>query len=129
MRFITPNLNQKGFTMIEAMISLCVISIGLLAITRMQISSINGNTTAMNTLRATIESSANSELFMSQNFNNLLGGTTVPVTSSDGRYQTNYTVTNVTLYSGIVYQSINVTTTWSEAGHSKNLQTTITKLP
>ncbi len=125
-----PSLkNNNGFTLIEAVISIFVVSIGLMAITRMQIASIQGNAFAMNTLQATVESTANSEWIMSNSFNNVLGGTTVPVTSADGRYQTNCTYQNITLFNNEIYQVITITTTWNEKGRNKTLQTTITKLP
>lgn len=121
--------NAKGFTLIEAMISLFLISIGLMAITRMQIGSINGNASAMNTLQAAVESTAQSELIQSMNINNLVDGSTVTTTSPNGNYTTTYTVNNVTLYSGQVYRSIVMNTTWTDArGNAKNIQSTITKL-
>ena len=121
--------NAKGFTLIEAMISLFLISIGLMAITRMQIGSINGNASAMNTLQAAVESTAQSELIQSMNINNLVDGSTITTTSPNGNYTTTYTVNNVTLYSGQVYRSFVMNTTWTDArGNAKNIQSTITKL-
>lgn len=120
----------KGFTLIEAMISLFVISIGLLAITQMQIGSINGNTTAMNTLKAAVEINANADFFQSMNSTTLPDGTTNTITSPDGTCSTTYTVTDVTLFSGEIYKSINVVTKWNDAtGKQKTMQTTMTKLP
>lgn len=122
--------DTRGFTLIEAMISLFVISIGLLAITRMQIGSINGNAAAMNTLRASVEMNANADLLQSMSSTDLADGATVTLTSPDGTNTTTYTVTDVTLFSGETYKSIDVVTTWNDrTGHQKNIQSTITKLP
>ncbi len=122
--------NTKGFTLIEAVISLFVISIGLLAITRMQIGSINGNAAAMDTLRAAVEMNANADLLLSRNSSALTDGDTITLTSPDGTNTTTYTVTDVTLFSGETYKSIDVVTTWNDrTGHQKSIQSTITKLP
>lgn len=122
--------DTRGFTLIEAMISLFVISIGLLAITRMQIGSINGNAAAMNTLRAAVEMNANADLLLSRNSSALTDGDTITLTSPDGTNTTTYTVTDVTLFSGETYKSIDVVTTWNDrTGHPKSIKSTITKLP
>ena len=131
MKHLIKTVNDtRGFTLIEAMISLFVISIGLLAITRMQIGSINGNATAMDTLRASVEMNANADLLQSMDSTDLADGDTVTLTSPDGTKTTTYTVTDVTLFSGETYKSIDVATTWNDrTGHQKSIQSTITKLP
>lgn len=139
MQSTTLIINQKGFTLIEAIVSILFISFGLMAITQMQITSIRGNTSAMNTLKASIESNTNSEMLMSNTFTPTADGTTAPIPSADGRYNTTYTYTNANLFKGrnIVngvtlnvfeqYQIIDITTTWLEAGRTKTLQTISTK--
>lgn len=131
MKHLIKTVNDtRGFTLIEAMISLFVISIGLLAITRMQIGSINGNAAAMGTLRASVEMNANADLLQSMNSTNLPDGTTATRTSPDGSTTTTYTVNDVTLFSGETYKSIDVVTTWTDrTGLQKTMQSTITKLP
>lgn len=51
--------------MIEAMISLAIISLGLLVITRTQVASINGNRTASNIMQAALETNALTEQMIS----------------------------------------------------------------
>jgi prepilin-type N-terminal cleavage/methylation domain-containing protein len=41
-----PLLTQKGFTLIEALVAMVVLTIGILSLYTMQVSSINGNATA-----------------------------------------------------------------------------------
>lgn len=130
-RYIKTMNGTKGFTLIEAMISLLVISIGLMAITRMQIASIRGNAAAMNTLQASSESTAQAEMFQSMSFtaSELQNGTTDTITSPSGKYNTTYTVTDVTLYSGQTYKTIVLNTIWTDSnGKTKNIPTTLTKL-
>lgn len=122
--------NEKGFTLIEAMISLFVISIGLLAITKMQISSIKGNAMAMSTLRAAIEVNSSSDYLQSLTYNSLSDGDTGTITSQDGRNTTTYKVSDVSLFSGQTYKTIEMVTKWRDsAGKDKEIKSTITKLP
>lgn len=41
-----PLLTQKGFTLIEALVAIVILTIGILSLYTMQVSSINGNATA-----------------------------------------------------------------------------------
>jgi prepilin-type N-terminal cleavage/methylation domain-containing protein len=50
---IFGQVNNRGFTLIEVMIALAIFSIGILAIAGMQISSINGNSSARMQTEAT----------------------------------------------------------------------------
>ena len=50
---IFGRVNNRGFTLIEVMIALAIFSIGILAIAGMQISSINGNSSARMQTEAT----------------------------------------------------------------------------
>lgn len=43
---MNTKLNQKGFTLIEALVAMVILSIGILSVSTMQISAINGNATA-----------------------------------------------------------------------------------
>lgn len=127
---INPRGNSKGFTLLEAMIGLFVISIGLLAITRMQITSINGNASAMGTMQATAETNSQAELLQSMNFDDLTAGDHEPQTSPDGRITTTMTVTDVPLFDNNTYKSIDLVTTWiDKSGNHVSMHSTITKTP
>jgi type IV pilus assembly protein PilV len=43
---MSPLLTQKGFTLIEALVAMVVLTIGILSLYTMQVSAINGNATA-----------------------------------------------------------------------------------
>lgn len=45
-------INQKGFTLLEVLVAIVILSIGLLAVAAMQTTAIVGNTSAMNRSRA-----------------------------------------------------------------------------
>lgn len=61
--------NNKGFTLIEAMIALAVFSIGLLGIASMLITSVKGNSFAFKTTTATTLAQAQIEELSSFDFN------------------------------------------------------------
>ena len=125
----SPLNNSKGFTLIEAMISILVISIGLLAITRMQISSINGNATAMNTMRATYATTALADNLLGLSYEDPLVANGTDTPSTEGIYALRYQVRDVQLYNGQTIKSIALTTQWTENGQAKIYQNTITKIP
>jgi prepilin-type N-terminal cleavage/methylation domain-containing protein len=117
--------NDKGFTLIEAMICLFVISIGLLAVTRMQVASIDGNVDAMNRMNSVMQARNSSDMMISYNFNNnvLLDGTSnsvVPNTNTSltstthadngSGYTTTYTVSDVRISSDNTLKMITMTT-------------------
>lgn len=137
------NINNKGFTLIEAMICLFLVSIGLLATSRMQIGSLNGNQVAMETLQASAIASAVSnrlacsafESDISINVADQTGATSYPFVSGlDPRYTTRYTVQDVPLYalkeSGVVdsYKIIRLTTTWTRKGQPHAITNMFIKL-
>lgn len=128
--FITSMDNTKGFTLLEAMIGLFFISIGLMAITRMQIASINGNASAMSTMMATAETNYHSEILLSTNFDTLTPDTPQTEQSPDGKYTTTYTVTDVPIFDNNMIKSIAVVTTWTDSkGNPVSIHSTITKTP
>jgi type IV pilus assembly protein PilV len=47
-----PKNNEKGFTVIEAMVAIVIFSVGVLATVTMQVQSMNSNTRSMNTTDA-----------------------------------------------------------------------------
>jgi len=65
--------NNKGFTLIEIMIAMMVLSIGLLGIASMQIKAVQGNTASMGLTEAAILGQNQIESLMSMKYlNNLL---------------------------------------------------------
>ncbi|MFA6008691.1 MAG: prepilin-type N-terminal cleavage/methylation domain-containing protein [Desulfobacteraceae bacterium] len=121
--------NINGFTLIEAMISIFIVSIGLLAITRMQVTEIKGNSSAMATMRATLDSGAIADQLLSTNYDDLPEGPSEPIPSLTGEGTTTYTVTDIPLYSGQTCKSIAITTNFTDTcGNPVTIQSTMIKL-
>jgi len=112
------NNNNKGFTLIESMICIFLVSISLLSITKMQIGSLKGNRLAMDIMYASLESSAAADLLMCSSFNesDLLTAGDHTYVGSNPNYTTQYTIQDVQLYSSESYKLIVMTTTWVSAG-------------
>lgn len=122
--------NDNGFTLFEAMISLFIISIGILAITRMQLSSIDGNRSAAETTMAALILNATAEQLMSLSFSNpILNQTPTPVPTPfpviDSRYIMTYQVTDTPIDDLNSYKRITVFTDWtaSKDGRPISIQT------
>lgn len=135
MKIIAIN-NNRGFTLIEAMVSLFVVSIGLLAITRMQVTSINGNTKAVNSINAVLESSSTIEQMLSISFQkpelaHTGAGTIVDsnLPQADNRFSTEYSVNQVGVGTDQCFSQITLTTTWLENGVQKGIQTEFFRVP
>ncbi|MBU0484838.1 MAG: prepilin-type N-terminal cleavage/methylation domain-containing protein [Proteobacteria bacterium] len=62
---IKANLNNKGFTLIEVLIAVAVVTIAVLGVAVMQISSIGGNANALNLTEATTLALAQAEVLFS----------------------------------------------------------------
>lgn len=109
--------------MVEAMISLAVISIGLLAITRTQVASINGNRTALNSMKAALEINATMEQLLSMPFYTAGELTSLgsPITSGlpalpDGFTKT-YTVTDLNVGDDTI-KDLTIIVSWAEGSVS-----------
>lgn len=129
--------NHNGFTLIEAMISLAIVSIGLLGITQMQVTSMNGNTTAVHSMRAVLESDSFVEQVLSTTYSSLslaAGASPVPSlfpSASNGKYTTSFTVSQpVVSQFGDTIKQINTNVTWTDInGRTKTITTTFFMTP
>lgn len=120
-----------GFTIIEMLICICLISIALLGVSQMQIGSMKTNQRSASMMIANQESSAAADLLLGMEFgsSDLVDGTTKTLPSSSG-VTIQYTVTDISPFnSSESYHSILLTTTWNDSAGSHSLQRIFTKLP
>jgi type IV pilus assembly protein PilV len=85
--------NNKGFTLIEVMVALTILSIGLLAVGAMQISAINGNKAALDISEASFIAESKLEELLSVQFDTLVAVTNASDTSNT-RYTINWDVSD-----------------------------------
>jgi prepilin-type N-terminal cleavage/methylation domain-containing protein len=110
--------DNRGFTLIEAMLCILVVSVGLLAVSKMQIGSMKGNRYALNSTEATLIQAGATEKLMSMSYTkaaelNIADGV-VQTFSEVGPFTTTYTITTLPLYkSDETYKRIVLSTTWT----------------
>jgi type IV pilus modification protein PilV len=71
---VKQSRNDNGFTIIEVLIAIVILSIGILAVAKMQISSINSNSNAMKYTEATIAAQNQIESLMARPFDTVITG-------------------------------------------------------
>jgi len=111
--------HKEGFTLIEVMITMVVLSIGLVALAGIQISAIKGNafsrrmTTAVSVAEQTIEQIKNSP------YDNVQSQSTTQVTAANMNFNSQVNVTNTTPTNG---KRVEVTVSWSDSGKSHDVR-------
>ncbi|MBU0968097.1 MAG: prepilin-type N-terminal cleavage/methylation domain-containing protein [Proteobacteria bacterium] len=133
--------NQTGFTLIEVLIAICVLTIGILSANVMQITAISGNSTANRITESTSWASDRVESVLGLDYNDsaLNDGDgdgdagltdTVPgadgnLTSPDGNYAIYWNVSVDSPFIGV--KTINVIITTQEKGTTKSVTMTYIK--
>lgn len=116
--------NKKGFSLVEFMIAIAILSIGLLSLVGLQSTAIRGNLTSKNMTSAILLAEKKMEEFKNTSFTSLNNGTfndpSNPLTSTGGTggiFNRSWTIST---YSGSTYmKQITINITWTEGGLSK----------
>lgn len=118
-------LQQQGFTLIEALIALFVLMVGVLGLSSMQITGINGNATATKITWGTAWVTDQIEYLINQPYDDIvLDDTTAtaahgPVTSPDGKYNITWTVDEDLPMENL--KSITITVQYPDGGTQKSI--------
>lgn len=104
-----------GFTIIEVVIALCILSFGILAVANMQISSIKGNSSARKRTEAATLAMEYMERVISKDYNSL---TNENLTSNN--YVIQCTVTPDSPVSGV--KSVLVKVSWPDNGQNRSTE-------
>ena len=111
--------HKEGFTLIEVMITMVVLSIGLVALAGIQISAIKGNsfsrrmTTAVSVAEQTIEQIKNTQ------YDNVQSQSSTQVTAANMKFNSQVNVTNTPPTNG---KRVEVTVSWSDSGKSHDVR-------
>jgi prepilin-type N-terminal cleavage/methylation domain-containing protein len=98
----TKHLNNTGFTLIEALIAILVLSIGILALGSMQVASTRGNSTANKVSRASTSGGSSYEWLTNLSYDN-------PALDPAGNPHTQAEIAGLMLPSGVTAVTWNVT--------------------
>jgi len=115
----------RGFTLIEVVIALAIFSIGILGIYALQISSINGNTSARNRTQAIGWAANRMEILLETPFAAIADGQ-----ETQGIYNIQWTAPQVDINNDGVNdaRNIQINVTWNELGGSKSTRLDFTKI-
>jgi type IV pilus assembly protein PilV len=112
------SINNKGFTLIEILIAICILGFGLLATAQMQAMAIKGNSFANKTTTASI---------LAQDKMEELRGSASPVSGADTKegYIRTWTVDDKTPATGL--RTLTISITWNNCA-SPQVITAITRM-
>jgi len=119
--------DNKGFTLLEVIFAVSILTVGILAVAAMQSTSIRGNASAWGTSEATTIAMGQIESLMDLPYDDAdledLGvDSHGPITN--GRYNITWTVDDDELISRT--KTVRVTVTWSNYGLNRNVSMTFT---
>jgi type IV pilus assembly protein PilV len=113
---------EGGFTLVEIMIALVVLSVGLVALAGLQISAIRGNAFSKRMTTAVSIANARIEQIKSTSYANIQSESSTQVTASNMTFTRQVTVTNNSPLSNT--KTVNVTVTWSDGSKSHSVPIT-----
>lgn len=108
--------NNRGFTLIEVLVAMVILSIGIIALTSMQTTGIKGNATANILTTGGTWAADSVERIFAMEYNDLKDTTS---TSVDGHYSTNWEVTDDTPLPNT--KTVAVTVTSSDGGEQRRV--------
>ena len=113
---------EEGFTLIEIMITLVILSIGLTALAGLQVSAIKGNTFSKRMTAAVSIANEKLEQMKDTDYANILSESSTQITRSNMRFTRQVTVTNNSPLANT--KTVNVTVTWSDGSNSHSVPIT-----
>jgi prepilin-type N-terminal cleavage/methylation domain-containing protein len=116
--------NDKGFTLLEVVFAVSILTVGILAVASMQVASIRGNSYAWSTTEASTVAMGQIETLIDLPYNDaaLTAGDHGPVTN--GRYNISWRVTNDQLIART--KTIRLTVNWTDYALPRNISMAFT---
>lgn len=113
---------EEGFTLIEIMITLVILSIGLVALAGLQVSAIKGNAFSKRMTAAVSIANQKLEQIKDTTYANILSESSTQITQSNMSFTRQVTVTNNSPLANT--KTVNVTVTWSDGSNSHSVPIT-----
>jgi type IV pilus assembly protein PilV len=119
--------SEEGFTLIEIMIALVVLSIGLIALAGLQMSAMRGNTLSKRMTTAVSIANARIEQIKNMPYANIQSESSTQITESNMTFTRQVTVSNDIPVANT--KTVNVTVTWKNGAksHTAPISTVITQ--
>jgi type IV pilus assembly protein PilV len=114
--------SEEGFTLIEIMITLVILSIGLVALAGLQVSAIKGNAFSKRMTAAVSIANQKLEQLKDTAYANILSESSTQITQSNIQFTRQVTVTNNSPLANT--KTVNVTVTWSDGSNSHSVPIT-----
>jgi type IV pilus assembly protein PilV len=116
--------NENGFTILEVVFAVSILTVGILAVASMQVTSIRGNSYAWSTTAASTVAMGQIETLIDLPYNdpNLTAGNRGPVTN--GRYTIRWTVTDDELIART--KTVRLTVSWTDYALPRNISMAFT---
>jgi type IV pilus assembly protein PilV len=117
---------EDGFTLIEIMITLVILSIGLVALAGLQVSAIKGNTFSKRMTTAVSIANQKLEQLKDTAYANVLSESSTQITISQPNQPSMNFTRQVTVTNGPLAntKTVNVTVTWSDGSNSHSVPIT-----
>jgi type IV pilus assembly protein PilV len=113
---------EDGFTLIEIMITLVILSIGLTALAGLQVSAIKGNTFSKRMTAAVSIANQKLEQIKDIDYANIISEASTQITQSNMLFTRQVAVTNNSPLANT--KTVNVTVTWSDGSNSHSVPIT-----
>lgn len=114
--------DDRGFTIVEVMIAIAIFSIGVLAVTQMQVRALNAGRQSFNQTEAAMWAANQAEAFIALPFDDpalAVGATGNAPMGSGGMYQVAWAVAGLAADPGT--RIIQITVAWNDRNVAKNL--------
>lgn len=119
MTLVLGKINQRGFSLLEAVIALSILAIGLLALAGLQVVVTRGNTGSRNQTSAVMLAESKIEELKAAGFSALSSGSDAPTVANQSFSRT-WTIT--TPYAGSSnMKQVTVAVTWSDQSGSRSI--------
>jgi len=112
-----PFIRDNGFTLLEVLLAITILSFGLLAVASMQVAAMKGNTHARGTTEGSTVVVDQLEKLMALTYDSVVDG---GPTTVDNKYTVTWTVQADTPQTDT--KTIAITATWTDIGVSKSTQ-------
>jgi prepilin-type N-terminal cleavage/methylation domain-containing protein len=113
---------EEGFTLLEIMIALVILSIALVALAGLQVSAIKGNAFSKRMTTAVSIGNEKMEQLKNSSYANILSESPIQVTQSNMNFTRQVTVTNNNPLPNM--KTVNVMVTWSDSSKSYSVPIT-----